>query len=85
MIRVILGLKRAQHIIMRKVREKIKMLSVNQMSLYHTIILEAYNITKNKSFEQLHLKFMHEGKHYERSKANNDLKVRMSTMKPKLF
>ena len=45
MIRVILSLKQAQHINMQKVREKIKILSVNQMSVYHTI-LEAYNITK---------------------------------------
>ena len=61
MIRVILSLKQAQHINMQKVREKIKILSVNQMSVYHTI-LEA-------SSEQLHLKFMYGGKHSERSAA----------------
>ena len=68
MTRVILGLKRAHHINMWKESEKIKMLSVNQMSVYHTV-LEPYNITRNKSSDQLHQKFMHEGKHSERSAA----------------
>ena len=42
------------------------------MSVYHTV-LEAYNITRNKSSDQLHQKFMHEGKHSERSAAKNYL------------
>ena len=50
------------------------MLSVNQMSVYHTV-LEAYNITRNKSSDQLHQKFMHEGKHLERGAAKNYLYV----------
>ena len=41
MIRVIRGLKQADHINMRKVRKQINMLSVNQMSVYHTA-MEAY-------------------------------------------
>ena len=42
MIRVIFGFKEHNHINMRNIREKFKMMSVNQMSIYHTI-LETYN------------------------------------------
>jgi hypothetical protein len=34
MVRVILGLNQADHVNMKKERDKIKMLSVNQMSVY---------------------------------------------------
>ena len=50
------------------------MLSVNQMLVYHTVI-EAYNITNKKASDQLQKKFMHEGKHLERSAANNEMYV----------
>ena len=43
MIRMILDLKKKDHINMKNVREDIKMMSVNQISVYHTL-LEAYNI-----------------------------------------
>ena len=65
MIRVILGLNQAHHV---------KMLSVNQMLVYHTV-MEAYNITNKKASDQLQNKFMHEGKHLERSAANNEMYV----------
>ena len=39
MVRVILGLNPTHHVNMRKAREKMKMLSVNQMSIYHTVML----------------------------------------------
>ena len=75
MIRVIRGLKQADHINMRKVRKQINMLSVNQMSVYHTA-MEAYNITNRTSSEQLQEKLIrHEGRHSERSAANNELYV----------
>ena len=41
MVRVILGLNQVDHVNMRKERDKIKILSVNQMSVYHTV-MEAY-------------------------------------------
>ena len=51
------------------------MLSVNQMAVYHTV-MEAYNITNKNASDQLQKKLnMHEGKHSERSAANNDLYV----------
>ena len=48
MIRMILDLKKKNHINMKNVREEIKMMSVNQISVYHTLI-EAYNVVKNSS------------------------------------
>ena len=75
MVRVILGLKQANHVNMKEQRVKIKMLSVNQMAVYHTV-MEAYNITNKNASDQLQKKLnMHEGKHSERSAANNDLYV----------
>ena len=55
MVRVILGLKQADHINMREVRKQINMLSVNQMSVYHTV-MEAYNIFNRTASEQLQMK-----------------------------
>ena len=52
MVRVILGLKQADHINMSEVRKKIGMFSVNQMAVYHTV-MEAYNITNKSASEQL--------------------------------
>ena len=75
MIRVIRGLKQADHINMKKVRKEINMLSVNQMSVYHTV-MEAFNITNRTASEQLQNKLIrHEGRHSERSAANNELYV----------
>ena len=75
MIRVIRGLKQADHINMKKVRKQINMLSVNQMSVYHTV-MEAFNITNRTASEQLQNKLIrHEGRHSERSAANNELYV----------
>ena len=75
MVRVILGLNIADHINMAKERDKIGMFSVNQMAVYHTV-MEAYNITNKTASEQLQKKWnMHEGRHSERSAANNELYV----------
>ena len=60
---------------MKEVRKQINMLSVNQMSVYHTV-MEAYNITNRTASEQLQkILSWHEGKHSERSAANNELYV----------
>ena len=58
------------------------MMSVNQMSVYHTL-MEAYNIMKHSSSEQIHMKWTNIGdkKHSLRNITNNDLKV---PEKPKL-
>ena len=44
---------------MKKVRTKYKLMSVNQISLYHTI-LEVYNVINKSSSDQLKEKFMPE-------------------------
>ena len=76
MIRIILGLKKNQHINMQHVREKIKMMSVNQMAVYHTII-EAYNLIKNSTSEQIKRKWEEkcDTKYSLRSLTKNDLKI----------
>ena len=75
MVRVILGLKRANRVNMKEQRKKINMLSVNQMAVYHTV-MEVYNIINRKASDQLQRKLnKHDGKHSERSAANNDLYV----------
>ena len=55
MIRVVLGLKCKNHINMQHVREKLKMMSVNQMAVYHSL-LESYNIVKNSASEEIQSK-----------------------------
>jgi hypothetical protein len=61
MVRAILGLKQADHVTMSEVRNKIRMFSVNQMAVYHTV-MEAYNITNKSASEQLQKK-MNKHKH----------------------
>ena len=81
MLRVIFGLKLKNHINMKNVREEIKMMSVNQISVYHTL-LEAYNVMRHLSSEQIHMKWtIIERKYALRSITKGDLKV---PDKPKL-
>ena len=52
MLRVIHGLLRiVQCVNMQRLREKIKMMSVNQMAVYHTI-MEVYNIIPQNKFKK---------------------------------
>ena len=76
MIRMIFGLNTKNHINMMKIREKIKMMSVNQMCIYHTL-LEAFNVVKNSSSEQIKLKWetKNENQYQLRSHARNDARI----------
>ena len=66
---------------MKNVREKIKMMSVNQIAVYHTL-LEAYNVMSHLSSEQIKMKWtIIEKKYALRSSTNKNLKV---PEKPKL-
>ena len=56
MLRLILGLKQKDHINMQQVREKIKMFSVNQMAIYHSL-LETYNMRRKSGSVQKRLKW----------------------------
>ena len=59
---------------MEKLRNKIKMMSVNQMVVYHTI-LETFNVVRKSSSEQVELKYKHQDQHSQRKTAKNDLRV----------
>ena len=76
MIRLIFGFKKKQHINMQTVREKIGMMSVNQMAIYHTL-LEAHNIVKKSASEQIKVKWedKKENKYGLRSSVKNELKI----------
>ena len=76
MLRIILGIDKKKHINMQHIREKIHMMSVNQMSVYHTL-LEAHNVLKNSSSEQIKMKWesKHENKYLLRSVSTKDLKI----------
>ena len=76
MIRVIFSINKKKHINMQHLREKMKMMSVNQMNAYHTL-LEAYNIICNCSSEQIQKKWANKNvsKHFFRSESKNDQRV----------
>ena len=74
MIRTIHGIKRSQKINMERLRKKMRMMSINQMSVYHTI-LEMYNVYNHSSSEQILKKITHDNRHSTRSTAYNDIRV----------
>ena len=76
MLRVVFGIKINQHVNMVHLREKIRMFSVNQMCIYHTLI-EAYNVMKNSSSECIKMKWesKQQNKYLLRSKTSNELKI----------
>ena len=76
MIRTIFGLKIQNCINMKHIREKYKLMSVNQMTIYHSL-LEAYNVMKNSSSEQIQLKWTDYSEHnyFLKSGSRNDVKV----------
>ena len=74
MLRVIHGLRISNRVNMEELRKKIKMMSVNQMSIYHTII-EVFNVIQNKSSEEISNKYSHHDRHSIRKNTNNFLRV----------
>ena len=76
MIRVILGASREKHINMMNARIKLKIMSVNQICVYHTL-LEAYNVMKNSSSEKIKQKWtnFNEKKYTLRSITERNIKV----------
>ena len=53
MMRLLKGKSRKSHTNMEKLRKELKMMSVNQLSVYH-VAIEMFNIINNKSSESLH-------------------------------
>ena len=82
MIRAVSGLKKIQHVNMQHEREKLKLMSVNQLTIYH-ILLEAFNVSKKSASEQIKRKWTnnHENPYFVRSKVSNDLKIPEKPMK----
>ena len=75
MLRIVLGIDKRNHVNMRLVREDIKMMSVNQICIYHTLI-EAYNVVQKSSSEKVQRKWKNREKiYFLRNVAKNDLKV----------
>ena len=74
MLRIILGLNKKQHINMEKVRKNVNMFSVNQMSIYHTL-LETFNVIRKSSSESIKKKWENklENKYLLRSGTTKDL------------
>ena len=76
MIRIICGLRLEDHTNLKRIREKIKMMSVNQIAIYH-ILLEGYQILKNSASEPILQKWrdISENDRVLRSNTNKVLKV----------
>ena len=81
-LRVILGFNKKQHVNMEHLRQKLKMFSVNQMCIYHTL-LETYNVIRYSSSENIKRKWdqTKENKYLLRSETRNDLKIPEKPMK----
>ena len=73
MLRTILDININEHVNMEKLRRKMKMFSVNQMCIYHTL-LEVHNIVKKKSSEQIQNKWSKTKQNYN-FRTSKDLKV----------
>ena len=76
MMRVVHGLKRADHINMAKLREEEGLMSVNQLAYYHHLV-EMYNVIWKNSSGQLKRKIQQVtgGEHQLRNETRGDLKV----------
>ena len=74
MIRVVLGVGKKYHVNMEDVRKKFKMMSVNQMNIYHTL-LEAHNVIRNSSSDQIKMKWSNELEKKYSLRSKNFLKV----------
>ena len=74
--------KKTQQVNMQLEREKLKLMSVNQLTIYH-VLLEAFNVTKNSASEQIKRKWtnVHEVSYSLRSTIGNSLKVPEQPMK----
>ena len=71
MLRVIFGLNLEQQVNMETLRDRIKMFSVNQLAIYHTII-EAFNVVRKSSTTQVKSKWEHKnGQNYSLRRHDN--------------
>ena len=74
-IRILNNKTRGDHTNMKKLREELKIMSVNQLSCYH-VAIEMFNIINNASSEHLQRKMKIEQKGYQlRSQEDGTVKV----------
>ena len=74
-LRVIYGKTRKDHTNMQELREENKIMSVNQLSVYH-VAMDMYNIINHASSDLLQREFIQEPGRYEfRSLENGKVKV----------
>ena len=64
MLRILNGKTRGDHTNMKKLREELKIMSVNQLSVYH-VAIEMFNIINNASSEPLQRKMKIEERGYQ--------------------
>ena len=75
LLRVIYGKTRQSHTNMQKLREEHKIMSINQLSIYH-VAMDMFGIINNSSSDFLHEEFKIEKKRYE-LRCNDDGQVRV--------
>ena len=83
MIRLLCNYKRGDHIEMKSLREKMNIMSVNQMCVYH-VALEMFNIVVNSSAEKVKEKLtLQQNPSYQlRNRNNGEVKVPVKPSKP---
>ena len=83
MIRLLCNYKRSDHIVMKSAREKMKIMSVNQMCVYH-VGLEMFNIIVKSSAERVKEKMtLQQNPAYQlRNRNNGEVKVPIKPSKP---
>ena len=83
LIRLLCNYKRGDHIEMKSLREKMNIMSVNQMCVYH-VALEMFNIVVNSSAERVKEKFtLQQNPSYQlRNRSNGEVKVPVKPSKP---
>ena len=75
MLRTVFGFRQEKQVNMTRLRERIKMMSVNQMNVYH-VLLEVFNVLHNGSSEQIRKKWMDKGTaEYPLRNKEKELKV----------
>ena len=75
MLRTVFGFRQEKQVNMTRLRERIKMMSVNQMNVYH-VLLEVFNVLHNGSSEQIRSKWMDKGNsEYPLRNKEKELKV----------
>ena len=74
MLRMIFEYKLQDQVNMEKLREKIQMISVNQMSIYHTLI-EAFNVIHYGSADRIQAKWITNKERVYSNRRSHDVKI----------